>query len=246
MVTEPLVQDSPQETRGGLAVRAASLGVILDERPVLRDITLEIARGELVALLGANGAGKSTLLRALSMLIAHEGRLDLFGQQVTKDQPDLRRRIGLIAHQSMLYRDLSPRENLVFFGRLYGVADPHRRAEQLLQDVNLAHRGNDAVRTLSRGMMQRVSIARSLMHEPDLLLADEPFEGLDAPSTCSLQELLARLADQGRTVLFSTHDVRQGLALGRRMLVLRRGRLVVDQPSACLDDQRVLQELTAP
>jgi len=220
--------------------------VVLDERPVLRELNLEIASGELVALLGANGAGKSTLLRTLSMLIAHEGRLELFGREVTKDQPDLRRRIGLIAHQSMLYRDLSPRENLVFFGKLYGVAEAAGRAEQLLGEVGLADRGDDPVRTLSRGMTQRVSIARALMHEPELLLADEPFEGLDAPSTRGLQELLAGLVGTGRTVLFSTHDVGQGLGLGRRVLVLRRGRLVVDQPADALDDKRILQELTTP
>ncbi|HOD83071.1 MAG: Macrolide export ATP-binding/permease protein MacB [Planctomycetes bacterium ADurb.Bin126] len=246
MVSEPALQDCPSQTCGAPAVRAASLGVVLDERPVLRELNLEIAPGELVALLGANGAGKSTLLRALSMLIAHEGRLELFGQEVTKDQPDLRRRIGLIAHQSMLYRDLSPRENLVFFGRLYGVDNPAGRADRLLGEIGLADRGDDPVRTLSRGMTQRVSIARALMHEPDLLLADEPFEGLDAPSTHSLQEWLARLAGAGRTVLFSTHDVGQGLALGRRMLVLRRGSLVVDQPTSALDGERILQELTTP
>ncbi len=246
MVSEPALQDSPPQTCGLQAVRAASLGVVLDERPVLRELNLEIASGELVALLGANGAGKSTLLRTLSMLIAHEGRLELFGREVTKDQPDLRRRIGLIAHQSMLYRDLSPRENLVFFGKLYGVAEAAGRAEQLLGEVGLADRGDDPVRTLSRGMTQRVSIARALMHEPELLLADEPFEGLDAPSTRGLQELLAGLVGTGRTVLFSTHDVGQGLGLGRRVLVLRRGRLVVDQPADALDDKRILQELTTP
>jgi len=227
------------------AVRAIGLGVEFDDRPVLRGIDLEVAQGQAVALLGVNGAGKSTLLRCLATLLPCTGRLFLFGARAAGQTAALRRRIGLIAHQSMLYRDLSPRENLVFFGRLYGLAAPACRADELLELVGLTARAGDPVRTLSRGMTQRVAIARAMMHQPDLLLADEPFEGLDAPSTQAVQSLLAHLAGQGHTVIFSSHDCRQALDLASRLLVLRKGRLAVDQPARGLSEPEVLKEITA-
>jgi len=228
-------------------VAAAGVCLTLDDRHILQDIELEVPAGGTVALLGANGAGKSTLLKVLATLLRPSaGRLRLFGGDVGPHAAKLRSRIGLISHQPMLYRDLSVLENLVFFGRLYGVPGPRERAEALLEHVGMAHRADDAVKTLSRGLTQRAAIARALMHDPDLLLADEPFDGLDAGSAAALEALLTRLRAGGKTLILSNHDIRQALALTDRTVVLRRGRVVLDRPSRELTPDAVLKEIVGP
>jgi ABC-type multidrug transport system ATPase subunit len=226
------------------AVQTAALGKSIDERPILQDINLQIQPGRYVALLGANGAGKSTLLKILATLTpASEGQLLLFGQEVNHDAAELRSRIGLIGHQSMLYRDLTARENLEFFGQLYGIPDPPHRAESLLEAVGLLDRADDPIKAFSRGMTQRVAIARALIHSPELLLADEPFEGLDAPSARSLEELLTQLHQSGKTVILVNHDIHQSLRLVERVVVLRCGRVVIDDAAANLNGEAVLHEM---
>jgi len=216
----------------------------LEGRWILADIALNVAAGRTVALLGANGAGKSTLLRVLATLTpSSAGELRLFGRPAGRMSAEARSRIGLIAHQPMLYRDLSVRENLVFFGRLYDLPDPAGRAGELLELVQLAHRSADPVKTLSRGMVQRVSIARAMMHDPALLLADEPFDGLDAPAARTLEGLLAELRAAGKTLIFSNHDIRQSLAITDDVVVLDRGRVAIDGPAAALTAEAVLQEI---
>jgi heme exporter protein A len=150
----------------------------------------------------------------------------------------------MIGHQPMLYRDLSVLENLIFFGRLYQVADVPARAMELLGMVGLSDRRGDAVKTLSRGQVQRVAIARALMHDPDLLLADEPFAGLDAPSGDCLARLLLQLRRQSKSLILTTHDLRQGLELAQHVLVLRRGTLRLFAPAAGLDAAALLREVT--
>ena len=231
-----------------LAVEAEGLCRELDGRMILRQLTFAIRRGEFVALIGANGAGKSTLLKTLAMLLGTtSGTLRLFGEPCSMDAARLRARIGLIGHGAMLYRDLSPIENLVFFGKLYGVADPKRRAADLLDWLELSWRANDPVKTFSRGMLQRVAIARALMHEPELLLADEPFAGLDAPSMDTLARMLTSLHGQGHTVVLTNHDIPQSIGLAKRAIVLRRGEIVLDAPTAggggTLQAERVLAEV---
>jgi heme exporter protein A len=227
-------------------VRAVSLGKALDDRAILQGIDLEIRAGEFVAVLGANGAGKSTLLRLLATLThASSGELHLFGRRVTTDCRELRARIGLIGHQSMLYRDLTARENLEFFGRLYDVPDAASRAARLLEVMGLSDRADDPVKTFSRGMVQRVAIARALVHDPDLILADEPFDGLDAPSVAATEELLRRLHENGKTVVLVNHDIAQSLKVARRIVVLSRGRLRVDAAPRNLDAATVLAEAGA-
>lgn len=218
----------------------------MDDRRILRNLNCAIPAGAFVSLLGANGAGKSTLMRILSMLLSpSEGRLELFGQDITTAKPALRRRIGLVSHQAMLYRDLSPRENLRLFGKLYGVPDADQRALQLLQLVNLADRADDPVKNFSRGMTQRTAIARALMHDPDLLLADEPFAGLDAPSAHTVELLLAALHKSGRTILLANHDIPQSLRMSQHVLLLRRGELVCDSPAEMLSADAILKEISA-
>jgi heme exporter protein A len=225
-------------------IRAIKLGKTLDERSILRDINLEIAAGEYVALLGANGAGKSTLLKILATLMPPcEGQIKLFGEPLTRSAVELRRRIGLIGHQPMLYRDLSARENLRFFAALYDLRDPEKRVDRMLRMVGLIDRATDPVKNFSRGMTQRLSIARALLHDPQLVLADEPFAGLDAPSISSLETLLSRLRDAGRTIVMVNHDIEQTLRLAERAIVLRQGRIVLDQPTHRLYAREVLSEV---
>jgi heme ABC exporter ATP-binding subunit CcmA len=223
-------------------VLAESLEKWIDERPVLREINFQITPGRYVALLGANGAGKSTLLRLLSTLTTPTaGRLSLFGEKSTS--PSIRRRIGLIGHQSMLYRDLSARENLEFFAKLYGIPDPAARATALLEEVDLSHRADDPVKSFSRGMTQRLAIARALVHDPELLLADEPFDGLDAPSSRALEKLLAALHHRGKTIVLANHDIPQTLRLVERVIVLRAGEIALDQSAWNITAEQVLAEM---
>lgn len=226
------------------AVELVALSRWIDHRPILQDINLRIAAGEFVALLGANGAGKSTLLSIIATLVGPtSGQLSLFGRAARQQTSRLRMRIGMIGHQPILYRDLSVMQNLEFFGRLYGVRDVRSRAGQLLDEVELSHRADDPVKTLSRGMVQRVAIARALMHDPALLLADEPFTGLDAPSTATVEDLLRQLHAQGRTIILTNHEIEQSLRLARRAVVLHRGQLVVDAPADKVDPHRLLTEV---
>jgi heme exporter protein A len=219
----------------------------IDERAVLDAIDLQVSRGQFVTLLGANGAGKSTLLKVLATLTPPtSGELRLFGKPGTgQDARAARARIGMIAHQPMLYRDLSARENLEFFARLYGVPDPRGRARQLLDVIELSRRADDPVKTFSRGMTQRVAIARALVHDPGLLLADEPFDGLDAPSVATLEQLLTDLREQGTTVILANHSIDQSLQLADQAIVLRGGRVVIDEPSRSLRATDVLAEMEA-
>ena len=253
-MTVGLPTDSPRAARAddardagqsaAFAVSGDGLCVEIDGRHILDKISLDIPCGQAVALMGANGAGKSTLLRVLATLTPpSEGELRLFGQLIGPAAAAVRSRIGIISHQPMLYRDLSIRENLEFFGRLYDAASPRARATEMLALVGLTNRAGDAVKTLSRGMVQRAAIARAMMHDPGMLLADEPFDGLDAPSARSLETLINRLRGQGRTLIMANHDVVRSLALTDRAVVLRRGRVVMDRPSADLTSQEVLEEI---
>lgn len=230
----------------GLAVRISGLCKRYDERWVLRDINLDVPTGSYLALLGANGAGKSTLLHTLAMLSpATKGDLILFGASANRPSPALRARIGMIGHQPMLYRDLSALENLEFFGKIYGVSRPAERAASLLERVGLADRATSLAKTFSRGMVQRLSIARALMHAPDLLLADEPFSGLDVPSVAAVSNLLSELHADGKTVILTNHDVRQSLELAQRVVVLRRGGIVSNRSVRETDADEVTREVIA-
>lgn len=232
------------------AVVAADLGRTIDDRTILADLAFEVPSGQFVALLGANGAGKSTLLKIIAGLMEpSRGRLDLFGTPawgsdgVEQRCSEARRRIGLIGHTPMLYRDLTARENLVFFARLHRLPGPARRADQLLDMLALTPRAHDAVKTFSRGMVQRVAIARALLTDPELLLADEPFAGLDAPSRRVLEGILGSLHAQGKTIILTNHDIPQSLGLAQHVLVLREGRLALSEAAGSLTAESVLAEI---
>ncbi len=229
------------------AIRVEGLRKTIDDCCILDDLTFAVPQGQFTVLLGANGAGKSTLLRIISTLVSKSaGEFELFGTPIRANHAtQLRSRIGMIGHDLMLYRDLTARENLVLFGRLYNLPNPRERADELLDWVELSHRANDVVHTFSRGMSQRVSIAGSLMHNPDLLRADEPFSGLDAPSHDLLERMMVRLHQEGRTIILSSHDIPRSLDLTEHALVLRRGRLIINEPADRLDASTLLTELAA-
>jgi heme exporter protein A len=192
--------------------------------PVLRRIDLTVARGECVALFGPNGAGKSTLLRTLAGLLrADAGTVELFGVALPADSA-LRRRIGYLGHDAFLYRDLDASENLAYYGRLFGVRD-ESRAATLLAEVGLERVASRRVGTFSRGMLQRLGLARALLHEPDLLLLDEPLTGLDPEGAEVLSRILARLRGDNVTVLMATHDIARALESATRAVILGRGRV---------------------
>jgi len=209
--------------------------------PALDDVDLDLAPGERVLLLGPNGAGKSTLLRTAAGLIRPSaGSLLLFGEDPWRgDRIAIRRRLGLLSHQTFLYDHLTAAENLVFYGRLYGLGTTTAGARRSLDEVGLADRADDPVRTFSRGMQQRAAIARALLHAPDLLLLDEPFSGLDAAGRDTLRRLLRDRFAGARAFLMATHDLESALPLASRVIVLDAGRVTIDRPSAGLDAARL-------
>lgn len=202
--------------------------------PVLRGLDLNVRRGEFVALLGANGSGKSTLLRLLTGLARPDsGTLTLGGWSLPEQAAAVRAHIGLVSHRSLLYENLTARENLRFYGRLYGLPPDQldARCSDLLAQVGLARRAHDLVRTYSRGMLQRLSIARAIIHAPDVLLLDEPYTGLDQASTARLDALLREQVADGRTVFMVTHGIEHAAGLVGRVVILAGGVVVYDRPT---------------
>lgn len=204
--------------------------------PVLRGIDLTVPVGQCVALFGANGTGKSTLLRTLAGLLRGDsGSVKVFGEELPGGAA-LRRRIGYLGHDAFLYRDLGALENLEYYSRLFGVRDP-QRATQLLSEVGLERVASRRVGTFSRGMLQRLGLARALLHRPELLLLDEPLTGLDPEGAAVLSRTLLGLRDSGATVLMATHDIARALESATRVVILGRGQvgwdsLDQDPPSA--------------
>jgi heme exporter protein A len=203
----------------------------------LDGVDLDVGRGESVLLLGPNGAGKSTYLRLVAMLQRPSGgTLRLWGEDPTRaDRSALRRRIGLLSHQGFLYDHLTAAENLVFYGRLYGLAMDAARARAALAEVGLEGRRDDVVRAFSRGMQQRLALARALLHDPEMVLLDEPFTGLDRHGARMLQSMLRARLGGRRACLMVTHDFESALPLATRIVILAGGRVALDRPAAGLD-----------
>ncbi|MBP1689959.1 MAG: transporter ATP-binding protein [Deltaproteobacteria bacterium] len=223
--------DAVSGPTGGPVVHAEGLGKAFGRAVVLRDLTVSVTAGEVVALFGPNGAGKSTLLRLLATLMTPTaGFLRLFGD--AGSSLEVRRRIGLVAHQSFLYPDLTARENLLFYAGMYGLEDAEARTDAWLERVALADARARPVRLFSRGMEQRLALARALLHDPELILLDEPWSGLDAASTDWLDGLLLELRSRRRTVVVATHDFQRGLGVATRALIIHRGRLAWETPIA--------------
>ena len=188
----------------------------------LRGVDLHVKPGEFVALVGPNGAGKSTLLRVVATLLRPtEGEVSVGGWMFPQNAARVRSHLGLVSHQPLLYRDLTAAENLAFFARLYQLDQVEQRVEEALKKVGLYARQRDAVGGFSRGMVQRLTIARATLHEPDVLLLDEPYTGLDQDASQLLDSLLQRESENGRTILLITHDLGHGLELCDRMAILQ-------------------------
>lgn len=222
-----------ERTREAPAIEAFGLSKRFGPIRALEGIDFSLGVGESLAVLGPNGAGKTTLLRLLTLgLRPDAGRFRVGGRDPRTDARDIRSRIGVLSHESQLYDDLSARQNLEFYASLYGVADPCSRASKLLDDFELGRRADDPLGRLSRGLQQRVSIARALVHEPELLFLDEPFAGLDPSAAMRLLATLGRLRADGRTLFLVTHDLGQALELSDRWLALADGRLVGQGPSS--------------
>jgi heme exporter protein A len=231
---------SPGERDGHPAVRAAGLFRAYGEEWVLRDVSLELGGGESLAILGANGAGKSTLLRILATLLRPtEGEAVVLGCSLPGEAWRLRGRIGYLGHSSLLYRDLTAEENLRFAVRLFGLGEPgRRRAGELLERVGLAHRARTRVGEMSAGMTQRLAICRAVLHEPELLLLDEPLAHLDPAAAATVTPLIGPAP--GRTRVVVSHDVAAALAEADRVLALTRdGAVALEGAAAGLGEQRV-------
>lgn len=205
--------------------------------PALRDVRLRIVRGSTVALLGRNGAGKTTLLRIMAGLSkASRGAVKIQGSD-TREQAT-RRRIGVLGHGISLYDELSAAENLQLFARLYHLPDAVRRAEEMLERIGLARVRDGLVREFSRGMRQRLAVGRAFLHDPEVLLLDEPFTALDDRAIAVLQKMLADARGRGSTIVMSTHQLREALDLATDVAFLQRGQIAYagERRQEMLDD----------
>jgi heme ABC exporter ATP-binding subunit CcmA len=230
------------------AVTVDRLEKLFDVRPVLRSVTCSLSAGATMALLGPNGAGKTTLLRVLATLAKPtSGTALVAGFDVVHDAGQVRRLVGYVGHQPHVYEELTARENLLFFARMYGLRGGSARASRLLQRVGLSRRADDRVRTLSRGQTQRLALARGLLHDPSVLLLDEPDTGLDDEAATLLRSLLEERSASGGTTIFTTHDLERGLRWSDQTLVLAGGRVAYCGDTRALDvsDVRHLCHQTA-
>jgi heme exporter protein A len=212
----------------------------------LQGVTLSISEGEFLTLVGPNGAGKTTLVRILAALSRPtSGEVWVDDWNLADGPTAVQRRMGFISHQPLLYSDLTAEENLRFYGRLYSVPDLEHRIGEVLEKVGLLARRRDPVRTFSRGMGQRLSIARAILHHPTVMLLDEPYTGLDQQAATMLEEVIKSAGATAHTVLMTTHDLERGLAMSDRVAILSAGRLVYQAPRADLDEvsfRRIYQE----
>jgi heme exporter protein A len=209
-----------------MILRAEGIQKRFDARVVLRDATIEIAPGGITLLLGANGSGKTTLANILSTLLAPDrGRLLVDGAPLSNRRADARRAIGFASHRPLLYLGLTPMENLVFFGRLARVETPERRAMALLERLGMAPFARAPVERFSRGMLQRIVLARALLAEPRVLLLDEPYTGLDEEGVAVVNDVLREAQARGAGSLVITHEPERVRALATRVLRLRGGRV---------------------
>lgn len=210
-------------------------------KPVLRGLDFQVEAGEFVALLGPNGAGKTTFLRILASLSRPSmGEVRIAGYHLPEQAAALRRRLGVVSHLPLLYGDLTAEENLVFYARMYGLPDIHQRVSEVLELVGLAPRRRDLVRTFSRGMQQRLAIGRAVLHDPEVMLFDEPHTGLDQDACQMLDTVLREVAARGRTVVMTSHDLARAADLASRFDVLSRGVIAASVQAADIQTNDLL------
>lgn len=210
-------------------------------KTVLRGMDFEVQEGEFVALLGPNGAGKTTFLRILASLSRPAmGEVRIAGFRLPHQAAAVRRILGVVSHQPLLYGDLTADENLHFYGRMYGVANLEQRVAEVLEMVGLAARRRDLVRTFSRGMQQRLAIGRAVLHDPEVMLFDEPHTGLDQDACLMLDNVLREVAARGRTVVMTSHDLARAADLASRFDVLSRGQIVASASRTEMEPDQLL------
>jgi len=200
-----------------------------DNKLILRAVDLSIKKGETVAILGPNGAGKSTLLKVLATLIKPtSGLIKVNGMDLKKNHIQIKKIMGYLPHSSLLYDHYTPLENIVFFGNIYGVKNVEQRAIELVKEVGLSFFLNEPVKNFSRGMIQRIAIARAIVHEPEILLLDEPHTGLDQGAIGILNNVILSMKSKGTTTLMVTHDFKQAAEICDRIVIVKNGKIVDD------------------
>jgi heme exporter protein A len=213
-------------------------------KPVLWDLDLEVNWGEILVLFGANGAGKTTLLRVLSTQSrADSGTINVAGYNARRQHQNIRRNIGVVGHQCLMYEDMTARENLMFYAKMYRLDDIKHSVEEVLCRVGLESRAGDRLRTLSHGMQKRLAIARATLHDPKVLILDEPESGLDEVSTVNLGKLLSDWVQKDRTVLMTTHNVDIGINWASRIAILSDGAISEISYASTIKIEDVKREL---
>jgi len=204
-------------------------------------LDFEVQPGEFVALLGPNGAGKTTFLRILASLSRPSlGEVQVAGFRLPHEAANVRARLGVVSHLPLLYGDLTAEENLRFYGRMYNIANLEPRVTEVLEMVGLENRRRDLVRTFSRGMQQRLAIGRAVLHDPDVVLFDEPYTGLDQDASSMLDEVLKTVAAKGRTVVMTSHDLARAEDLATRFDILSRGVIAASASKKQLSESNLL------
>lgn len=219
-----------------LALEVRDLTRAFGVRKALDGVSFDLTARSFLSVFGPNGAGKTTLVKVLTSLLAPtSGSAKVLGLDVVSDAVEMRHRIGLISHNPLLYPDLTAEENLLFFAEMYGIDNAHARVDELLTAVELDHRRLDLTRTFSRGMLQRLSIARALLHRPEVIFLDEPYSGLDPHAMDILDGLISAIRADHTFVMIS-HDLDKGLELCSHALILAKGRVVMFEPREAIDE----------
>ncbi len=201
------------------------------------NININIKKGEFLTIFGPNGAGKTTLIKIISTLISPtSGKVIIDGIDIKENPLEIRKKIGVISHETYLYHELTASENLRFFGSMYGALDLENRINELIKQVGLAYRKNDRVRTFSRGMKQRLSIARALIHDPPILLLDEPYTGLDQHASATFDRILSEMNAHDKTRVLISHDIERGIAMCDRAIILSDGRIAHEMSESEIRD----------
>jgi heme exporter protein A len=226
-------------------LEATGLTRLFGRQPAVDDVSFALEAGESMALFGPNGAGKTTLLRLLAGLLRPTSGTAVVSGADARSDATVRGRVGLISHQTMLYPALTALENVEFAARLHGVASPASTALASLERMGIAERKGSMVKTLSRGLQQRVSIARAIVHSPRVLLLDEPYTGLDASGAAALSRMIRELRADGAAMLLVTHNVAEGLAVATRATVMLGGRFARTTAAAGVDPVRFAEEYRA-
>jgi heme ABC exporter ATP-binding subunit CcmA len=203
---------------------------------ILRDMNLHVKKGEFIALFGPNGAGKTTLIKILATLARpSSGTIEINGYDLHEDSIEIRRSIGVLSHNPLLYDDLTMKENLIFYSRMYGLKKKEKEILGLIKSVGLLHRANDKIGEFSRGMKQRAAVARVVLHDPPVFLLDEPYTGLDFKAWDMLNGMLKEYHEKGKTILLITHNVDLGYENANRLAILADGKVAFDCKKTDLD-----------